>query len=336
MKKYIECLNYIKDSCQIYDLHVHPFDVVNGLNCYKKSINIPGLYSSTDSEYVKEIVNIDNNKLYENVKNKELRDKVMILSMKRLYSHTGPKVILNHMENSGVKKSLLLPVLKKEEHDNEQMSLLKEMFGSYESFCLGYCLPNNVENLDIHKTIKNAKTKYNVVALKIHPNITEIDISSVKGIEKILYTLDACNKEQINIVMHGGKSSYLGKKECSKYATIENIGAIDWSVTKTKVIIAHCGAFDCDEYEVKNSVIPRLKKLFSKYDNLLIDTSNINRDILYTILKSIGCDRAIFGSDSFYEKQYYSILKLLYVLNKISPDYESLFVKIACKNTLIS
>jgi predicted TIM-barrel fold metal-dependent hydrolase len=212
------------------------------------------------------------------------------------------------------------------------MVLMNDIFGGDERFELGYCVPNEVDLESIDLKIKENVRRYGIKILKIHPNITEINLDSILGVERVETILESSQKNKLKVIVHGGRSPILKNEGAVSFATMKNLEKIDWSITSEAVTIAHAGAFGCDTLEIKGEVLPKLKKMLAKYDNLYVDLSGIEFGDLCLILKSLDTDRIVFGSDSFYEYQWKGLVRLFAALQTSSSRVEESFLKICSLN----
>jgi predicted TIM-barrel fold metal-dependent hydrolase len=336
VEKYLECIKDIKKSYALFDMHVHPFDVMCDGFTYTKNLQHEGIYSVNSSQYappttgqlkISQLPEMTSQQL-----NPELREKMAILTARRLYAHTGTKLFADHMQLSGIDKILLLPVLSSDESDDLQMKMLYSMFGDNDRFALGYCIPNNVANNEIRNLVRDAVHSYKIKAIKIHPNITEIDLSESSGKERVEYIIEAASKAGLRVVIHGGRSTGIKDPMAASYGILKNLQHIDWGNTNQAVIIAHAGTYGHDLYQIKEEVLPLMNKLLSRHSNVFVDVSGLELDAISAIVTSIDMDRIFFGSDALYNSQWGALVKLMHVLQNNAPNYEECFVKIASLN----
>ena len=146
--------------------------------------------------------------------------------------------------------------------------------------------------------------------------------------------LESCKKTKLPLIIHGGKSPLIKKKKSWNYGVIENLVNVDWGISKYTVVISHAGSYGCDESELEISILPKLNKLLSKFDNLFIDTADLDIDVLIKILETIDKERIIFGSDALYELQWISIVKLVHALKTNWSKAEERFLKITSFNPI--
>ena len=334
---YLNIIKEIGKSITLIDIHTHPFDIIFNNFIYSKNPDLDGIYSIKNSIYALPKVSSYPAKQYSegNVRqfNKNLNMKLSLLTLRQTYGHTGPGVFKDHMKLSGINKIFLLPVLNAHETDNSQMDLLTSIFGHDESFLFGYCIPNSIQNEEITKVVQDAVHKYNIKVLKLHPNITGINLTSTNGRERVERILEASRGAKLPIVVHGGRSSIVKNLEAMSYSTLSNLQHIDWNISKEAIVIAHAGMFEHDITEINTEIVPILKKMLSKYDNLFVDISGLSDEELYLVLRNVDINRIIFGSDALYNKQWLAVVNLFQVLQKSVSNYEESFIAIASINS---
>jgi hypothetical protein len=336
VKKYLEQIKDIKKSYSLIDMHVHPLDVMCDGFTYNKNLQHQGIYSLNSSPYAPPTagqVKISPQPKKTSLQlNPDLQEKMATLTARRLYAHSGAKMFADHMQLSGIDKSLLLPVLGADESDTWQMKILCDMFGDDDRFALGYCIPNCVANNEISNTVNNAVKNYKIKAIKLHPNITGIDLSSSSGKERVEYIIEAAGKASLMVVIHGGRSTGIKDQSASSYGIMKNLQYVDWGKTNEAVIIAHAGTYGHDLSQIKDEVLPITSKLLSRHSNLFVDVSGLEFDAISAVVTMIDRDRIFFGSDALYNSQWSSVVKLMHVLKKNGPDYEDCFIQISSLN----
>lgn len=336
VNRYLDQIKYIKKSYPLIDIHVHPFNVMYDGFTYTQNLQHEGIYSASSSSYATpstgQLKISQTPEITSRVLNQELQEKMAILTTRRLYAHTGTKMFADHMQLSGIDKILLLPVLGPDESDEYQMKTLFSMFGDDDRFALGYCIPNSVANNDISNTLRHAVHDYKIKAIKIHPNITKIDLSSSLGKERVEYIITAAGKAGLNVVIHGGRSTGTKDHLAASYGIIKNLQHIDWGNTNKAVIIAHAGTYGHDLHQIKEKVFPIMNKLLSRHSNLFVDVSGLELDVISAVVKSIDINRIFFGSDALYNSQWGATVKLMHALQKNFRDYEDCFIKISSSN----
>jgi len=334
VKKYLEAAKNIKNGYEIYDTHVHPFELIFNQFEYQANPNKPDLYGIKGAKYIPPEISsilLSTNDDKDSLTSK-WQNKIFHLMIRRLYGHSGPKVFGDHMELSGIDKSILLPVTQPNESTDPMMLLMAKMFGKDKRFLMSGVISNFIKNEQIKQKIKELIEQFGIRAMKFHPNVTEVDLNTSYGKERTEAILCACGECGLPLIIHGGRSSILKNTEAATYSSIYNLECINWGVSQDTVIIAHAGAYSCELQELENEILPRLNKMLLKYDNLMIDVSALDIEALTLVLKNIELERVLFGSDALYETQWFAVVKLLYVLSGMTADSEKDFIQIAAIN----
>jgi len=337
LKRYLDIIQGLKQSGELYDLHVHPFEIFfNQLNYHpnKKNKKIFSVDSSDFPEpQLSEIItDIDTHhksifKFFENPK--IAKDRIL-----NLYRHIGPEVMRKHMELSGIDRVLLLPVASSFISVESQMHKMKDIFGSDERFIFGWSVCNSVMNHDIKEAAEKVKKQFGIRVVKLHPNVTRTNPVSNSGRERIESILETCNALNLPLIVHGGRSPILKGSEAESYGVLGNLSHIKWNQTHSTVVIAHGGLYGHGFDTINNKYIRILEKLLSKYNNIMVDISGLNVRAIITILKTVDHNRILFGSDSLYESQWQMVVKTLFAIEKTSKQIEDIFFRISNMNPL--
>jgi predicted TIM-barrel fold metal-dependent hydrolase len=227
---------------------------------------------------------------------------------------------------------LLLPVAPSSGGIKSQMRAMAKMFGNDRRFLMGCSIPNSIGSKEISKFVTQMVNQFDIKAIKLHPNITGIDLRSRIGKERVENILCACGESGLPLIIHGGRSPIVRNPVAASYSSIDNLESINWGKTGETVVIAHAGSYSCDLHETEQEVLPRLKKMLSLYANLMVDVSALEIDALLAVLKNIPIDRILFGSDALYESQWSSMVKVLYALSETTSHIEEQFIQIASIN----
>lgn len=333
---YLALARELKDDSPWIDIHVHPFEII--FNSFRYMSN----------PFKKEIFSLDNS-VYKPPSISPLRlvnepykpevslpqqdvSQMSILLYRQYYAHTGPRVLEDQMKLSGIDLSLLLPVLQPESDGQKEMELMIRIFGGNKGFLFAYCVPNTIDNNDIKNDVRSAARLYNIRAIKLHPNITGIDLSKPGGRERVEAILEACQESNLPLIIHGGISPVIKNPAAQNYASLLNLTHINWGITTRPVIISHAGMIGASQTEIESELLPELKKILSSYDHVMIDISAIELTTLILIIKNIEKERIVFGSDSFYFSQWGSIVKLLCALKMTANRFEDFFLQIVARN----
>jgi predicted TIM-barrel fold metal-dependent hydrolase len=252
--------------------------------------------------------------------------------MRRTYAHTGSAVFAAHMIASCSDKVLLLPVATPGRTITGQMHEIAKMFGDHKRFSVGCSVPNTIKTANIGDFIKKMIGRFRIKAIKLHPNISEIDISSSDGKERVESLLVASSESDLPVIVHGGRNDVLRDPKTRNYSCIDNLKKINWGVGGYTVVIAHAGALCCTLNEMDQDILPKIKKLLAKHDNLMVDISGLDISALVLVLKEIDHGRILFGSDALYNSQWASVAKLMTALQMAKYKVEKEFIAIASAN----
>jgi predicted TIM-barrel fold metal-dependent hydrolase len=255
-----------------------------------------------------------------------------LIGLRRVYCHVGPKIIEEHMELSGIGEVLLLPVAQSSEPIDSQMNKMSDIFGPNPKFHFSCSIPNTTPNSKISQFIENNIEKYKIKAIKLHPNITEINMGTASGRERVEGILASCRQYRLPLIIHGGRSPVLENKEASEYGHLKNFENINWHTSAEPIVIAHGGGYGCDSKEIAQDVLPRLAKLLNRYSNLMIDISGLKLDALVMILKQIDIKRILFGSDALYYRQWAGLVRVMLALKNLDYNIEESLVQLGSIN----
>lgn len=335
VSRYLAMARSMKGKHKFYDMHVHPFEIVFNKCAYQENKINSGLYSTNSSSFsapkLTELVVMNpgdkesKSKLYQ-------RPLIFRMKFSALYTHSGPKVFNAQRNLSTIDKMLLLPVAQVEGNVEPQMKEMKKMYSTDKKYFFGWSVSNTIRDKDIYQAACSAKKLYNICAIKQNLTQSEINIASVKGKRRLEHILETCTNLNLPLILHTGKSPLAKDKKISRYSTIEVLEKFDWSAYSCPVVFAHSASYNYSPKNVKESVIPRLKKMISANKNLFIDISGIDVLSLKYILNKIPTDRILFGSDALYEHQWQRVVKLLHALERSSKKFEESFIKIMSHN----
>jgi predicted TIM-barrel fold metal-dependent hydrolase len=333
-----ETIGQLKGVHPLADVHVHPFEVVGSRIPYHSNPRYAGVYSSCAVDYrpPRITVTADAERLSERCRtliSGELRARCLLLDMRQRYQHTGPRVIGDHMDLSGVDRVLLLPVAGDGTAGDEQLPEMAAMFGDDPRFAFGYSVTNDVATPQIWAAVRQAVEGYGVVALKLHPAVTGIDPGTTAGHDRIEAMLAACCDHHLSFIVHGGRSPVARGAEHRDNGTLHRLQPIDWSLSGNPVVIAHAGLYGCEEEGLRRDALARMTSLLDRHDNVYADISGIDLPLLDKALKAIPTERLVFGSDSLYFTQWQALAGLHHALHRHYADAHERFVTIASANS---
>ena len=323
----------LAQSCPLYDIHVSPYEVVFCRFDYRPNKQHKGVYSLGDGDYqtprqatrLKLATSIDRGQSEEIT---EVPSQFSLMMYKKLYGHIGPRVLADHMRLSGISKSLLIPVVRPDSDGTEQFRLMFNLYQNDEWFWFAYCVPNSIAAQDILADVQRIAAEVPLHALKIHPNIQQINLATAKGQERLHSVLSACQKFTLPLIVHGGVSRVLEDPSSRAYAALDNLLHVDWRHASTPVVISHAGMFGDSPFE-KADLLHKLQRLLSVNDNVWVDISGLSFDMLCDVLRHVDRERIVFGSDALYFPQWSAVVKVLYALKSLGLQAEEIFGKLA-------
>ena len=329
-----ECLRDVqrlKASCRFFDLHVHPFDVIFQSLRYRRLADQPGAYGCDDSPFVPP--ELGPLRLRGSaMPAATYRPAFFMVLVRKLYRHTGPRVLAAQMALAGIDRTLLLPVAPASGSNEWELDALQEMFGDDPRFLLAVSVPNSVATVEIAPFISRSVATRRVRAVKLHPAITGIDLGSPPGRERAEAVLDGCRQGGVPLVVHGGRAYPVLDESVGSYACIQNLASIRWRDAKVPVSIAHAGCYGCTLDEMETVVLPMLDGMLSANENLFVDVSALEHDAVALVLQHVDIDRVLFGSDALYEPPWSAMVKLVSALRHNRMDVETSARRIAGLN----
>lgn len=330
VRKYLDMARSFKQGCPIYDSHVHPIDVLfynnrpayrsrAGASCPERESTLPETGAITTGQEDEFRGEVDD----------RFKRAAQVLASKRKYQKAYPEHFRNHMDAAGVDVSLLLPIAPASGDMELPMALMGSLFGQDERFVIGCSVPNTVGVLQIHEFLSRMKSVFHARAVKLHPNITEIDLTTNQGKERAEAILDGCRKNDLALVVHGGRSNVLRNAGARAYGCVSNMQNIDWGLSGNAVVIAHGGAYECSPLELQQEILPVLTRLLSRHENLFTDLSGLDCEIQIQLLRKIGPDRIVFGSDALYSTPWKEAAKLIFSLERADCRVEECYLTMA-------
>jgi predicted TIM-barrel fold metal-dependent hydrolase len=327
--KYIALVKDVQSCFRTYDVHIHPMEVFFGPLDYREDPHTKGLFAVGNTRYKSpSLSSLKGGGFSAKMSSDQLR--MIRFFLARTYSHSGPKVFCEYFDMIGIDRGLLLPVAPEVGSMNGQMAICHEMFRNNERFRLAGSVPNGVGNDSVNGFLRDQVKTYNIAAVKIHPNITGINLGKPRGKERLECIIDVSSGLDIPVIIHGGRSDIL-KKDSSRFAEISHFKDIGLKSSRA-VVIAHGGAYGIQVTEVIDEVLPVIKKLLNLYENLYIDISGLSHEVILQFLQHIGTERILFGSDALYENQIIMIGRLIYALENSDLGFENSLIQMLSQN----
>lgn len=333
--RYLSIIQTIASSIRLTDSHVHPYEVLYDNGRYQANPSCDGVYSDGNACYEPPTsgpVTLEPLDAPPADAPRDLVKRMMVLTMRRLYAHTGPQCWNAHASLAGIGRFALLPVAQPGRTADARMAEMAKMFGNDPRFLFGYCLPNILDPEMVEADVRRAAASYDIRVLKVHPTLSGHDLTTTEGRNRVDALLHASRRTCLPVILHGGPSPSMGDPIARRYGELENLARLDLGGTDRPVVIAHAGAFGVCAEESRCRVLPMLRDLLSRYDHLLIDTSALPAEILDQILDQVDPARIVFGSDAFYEPSWKAAVKLFWVLEQKFSRPEQMFAQIAGEN----
>jgi len=336
VERYLAIIQEIAASVCLTDSHVHPYEVLYDDCTYQPNPEMDGVYSTGSASYVaptSDSISLEAPAAPASDTPSDLVERMMLLTMRRLFAHTGPQCWLDHARLSGMFRFVLLPVAQPGRTADARMAEMAEMFGSDPQFLLGYSLPNTLAPELVEEDIQRAIKNYDIRVLKVHPTLSGHDLTAAEGRGRVDALLKTAQNACLPVILHGGVSpSMRYPPEACQQGELDNLAKLDLGATDRPVVIAHAGAFGIGGEEFERRVLPQLHNLLSTFNHLLVDTSALSVDVLSVLLDQVEPERIVFGSDAFYEPSWKAAVKLYWVLERKFSRPAELFAQIAGEN----
>ena len=336
--RYLEILRDIGGSVRLTDAHAHPFEVLFDEGRYALNPHHAGVYSTGEVCYLppaSAAIHLEPPAAPPPGGIPDLRERMLLLAMRRLYVHTGPRVWGEETAMAGIGRTVLLPVAPPGRTAEARMAEAAAMFGGDPRFLLGYSLPNTLEPVAVEADVRRAAALYGIEVLKVHPNLSGHDLTAAEGRERLEALLAASGRTALPVIIHGGPSPLAPDRGAAHFADIEHLARLDFGLTDRPVVIAHAGAYSLEAGEAEHRVLPRLLSLLNRFPHLLVDISALPADVLSIILEKVEPERIVFGSDARYEAAWKAAVKLYWLLERKCRRPDELFVRIAGVNAEI-
>lgn len=323
----------LASAAPIFDMHVHASEIFAGSNEYGKE-DPPGVYSVAGRAYNEPLtgrLTLDTGEPQRSV-NAAAKARVSEMMFTRAYEHVGPSVLLDHMDICGIADALLLPVVGRAEEIDVQMARLVQHSSATQRLHIAYCVPGSVSVTEIDAHLRQAVGQYPLAAVKVHPNVSQIDLGAEAGRERLEAILHTCGALALPVVIHGGRSPMFFNEPAREFAILDNLARVDWSASASTVVISHFGSYGFDHDELPGERA-KLQTLLDRYSNLMTDTSGLPYHTLKAMLPDVDSDRILFGSDSLYVLMWQSVITLMCALDDaVQSRADEYFTRITNRN----
>jgi predicted TIM-barrel fold metal-dependent hydrolase len=335
VRRYLDLAAEIGRSVRVIDAHVHGTEVIFGHIAYRPAAHAGELQSTGDSPFQSphaSDVRLGSMDAAVSRLDMRARNRVSRLAFTAAYQHVGRRVLLEHMALAGVHTALLLPVAPRAGEVEDQMRTLAAMRGDDTRLLLAYSVPNTVAPDAIREDIHDARTRHGVRAVKLHPNITGIDLTTRSGVERIERIVAVCGTAGLPLIVHGGRSPILEDGNSADHAVLEHLSRIDWSAGGGTVVMAHAGLFGHERVEGASADLDRMRRLMERHSTVAADVSGLPFDQLVEVLRRLDRERIVFGSDALYFPMWRAVTVLLHALATAGLPVERSYAAIAGEN----
>ena len=330
--KDLDLIKELKTQCPTFDMHLHPLDIFSISYAYARNGSNRELFHLDRRPFnppqIKTLEKLDLTAEVDESLN--TNPKAIKLLNRLAYSHSGPSVFRSHFHLAGLEMGLLLPVAPEHGDFRRQMDQIYNMFREDRRFFMATCVPNAVKDNQLVGYLLEEKKRYGVIALKIHPNVTNIDIRSRSGKKRIVTLLHAGAEVNLPVIIHTGmsfipSSGQVRNTDIADYLDIDIPDAVP-------VILAHGGCYGHTLADVESFILPHLNRILSRNSNVFIDVSGLEIPVLQALLNSVDTRRILFGSDGLYVMPAAVLLKMIFAIRKSDRPLEASLVSILSKN----
>jgi predicted TIM-barrel fold metal-dependent hydrolase len=298
------------------DLHVHAGEVVFGALAHAPTPD-PGRWSVPGSSFAPSRparIRIDH--ADPEPHGSALRNRLSRALFTRAYEHVGHSVLRAEMAIAHISGALLLPVAGEANPQSveTQMDLLTRCAKGDPGLWTAYSIPRALSPDAIASHLRQVVRLHAPRAIKLHPNLSGIDLRTTQGLEHVECLLEACGELGLPLVVHAGRSPILGDIPAAGFATIENLSLVRWQCSRAPVVLAHLAAYGCGSSERVERVRPGLARLLAQHDHLYTDCSGLSLPALLDVLPGLDSQRVVFGSDALYTPMWAALASFLHAV----------------------
>ena len=335
---YLAILQGLRSSCQFYDTHVHPYEVLFDRFSYGNEATHPGVLSLPGRCYTAPAVvrvKFTEESDFQGVQGPQRLQDIRVMLLKKVYGSVGEQVFVDQMNLSGLDKELMLPVALEScgaEEFHHRMRWVKQFYPSRDKFWIAGCIPAALRGEEIGQYAATLIERYGIKAIKCHPVVSGIDLGSRGRKEWLEMLLSACNDLKLPLVLHGGRNNPYWGGSRANYGALEHLKDVNLSLSGAPVILAHAGCHRCSTREIEQEALPMLARMLTRHSNAYVDISGLNFAQLKLVLQSVDGDRVLFGSDALYASQWEAVTMTMHALKELGKNLEESFVQIASIN----
>lgn len=335
--EYLSILQTLRRSYPLYDMHVHPYEVLFDRFTYDNEV-ARGVLSLSGKSYAAPSVTKfqfpEMGNFSDEPRPQRLQD-ISVMLLRKVYRNVGEQVFIDQMTLSGIDRVLLLPIAPESCTPDEfgsRMRWVKRFYSNREKFWIAGSIPGALAGNEIGPYVCELKKEYGIRAIKCHPVVSGIDLSSSNRKEWMETVLGACHEAKLPLIIHGGRNNLYWGGSRGNFGSLENLENIDMSISEEPVILAHAGFHRCRIDEIEQVGLPMLDKMLKAHPNLCVDISGLGFEPLKLVLQSVNADRILFGSDALYSPQWEAVTMTLHALKELGMAMEENFLQFASIN----
>ena len=212
------------------------------------------------------------------------------------------------------------------------MRWVKKFYRDEEKFWLAGSIPGALDGSELKEYVRSQKQDYGIRAMKCHPVVSSIDLSTGARKEWLEELLCACQESQIPLIIHSGRNNPYWGGNRGNYGALENLKDINMSLSGMPVILAHAGFHRCKTSDVEQEGLRMLDRMLRTHSNLHVDISGLTFEPLKLVLGSVDGERILFGSDALYSSQWEAVTITMHALKELEMDLEENFIQYASFN----
>lgn len=190
--------------------------------------------------------------------------------------------LINSLNNSEVDKAIVLPI-----YPEIPNKFVADVCKRYPTKLIGFASVNPLEGERAVKILEEDVKKYNLKGLKLHPRLQNFDLRD----SRLIPLFRKCAELKIPVMIDAFPGIDLRSNESIPLL----IGRVASIVPEVNIIIAHAGG-----YKILDTlfVAKSHKNLYLDISYILLyfQGSSIEQDVEF-VIKKIGADRCIYGSD---------------------------------------
>lgn len=336
--QYLAILQALRPAYPFYDMHVHPYEVLFDRFTYEDEFSRPGVLSLTGKSYttpaVKNFQFPEMGDFNDDPRSQRLQD-ISVMLLRKIYGNVGEQVFIDQMTLSGIDRVLLLPIASETGTPGEfqnRMRWVKQFYGNKDKFWIAGSVPGALAGEALNSYVRALKEEFGIRAVKCHPVVSGIDLSSGFRKEWLEGLLAACHVSELPLIIHSGRNNPYWGGSRGNFGALGNLKNINMSISAQPVILAHAGFHRCKAQEVEGEGLAMLDKMLQAHPNLYVDISGLTFEPLKLVLQSVNGDRILFGSDALYASQWEAVTMTMHALRELGMALEENFVKFASIN----